>query len=102
MTDRLQLYDVFGALVPGVLVFGAVLLVLAKRATDPLRTALPDRSTPVSSFLPKLDKLKANDRMYVIGYLLLQRGEISSVSTAGMNSWKKKLSKGRRPSFEST
>jgi hypothetical protein len=26
MADRLQLYDVFGSLVPGVLVFGAVLL----------------------------------------------------------------------------
>lgn len=67
-----------------IIVVVIVLILFVKRSTDPLRTPLPDRSAPVSSFIPKLDKLKTNDRMYVIGYLLLQRGEITSVSTDNM------------------
>lgn len=57
----------------------------AKRAHDPRRTPMPDKSAPITAIQPQLDKLQQEDRQLVIGYLLLQRGDISSLSTHGIS-----------------
>jgi hypothetical protein len=57
----------------------------AKRVLDPTRTPMPDKAAPIAAIEPELDKLKPVDRQLVIGYLLLQRGEISSLSTRGIS-----------------
>ncbi len=82
--SRKKLAIIVGAAVAGVVVLG-VIYAGAKRALDPTRTAMPDKSTPIAAIEPDLDKLKPLDRQLVIGYLLLQRGEITSLSTRGIN-----------------
>lgn len=69
---------VAAAVVAGVIYGGA------KRALDPARTPIPDKAAPIASIEPDLDKLKPLDRQLVIGYLLLQRGDIGSLSTRGI------------------
>ncbi len=72
------------SVVVGVVVAGLV-YVGVKRALDPKRTPMPDKTAPIAAIQPQLDKLKSEDRQLVIGYLLLQRGEVGSLSTHGIS-----------------
>lgn len=67
-----------GVVVAGLIYFGV------KYALDPLRAPIPDKTVPISAIQSKLDRLTRLDRQLVIGYLLLQRGEVGSLPTASI------------------
>lgn len=55
-----------------------------RHAFNPLATPMPAASVPIASIEPEIDKLQRPDRQLLIGYLLLQRGELRSVPTRGL------------------
>lgn len=74
-----------GAATVAAVVIAGVILFGTKRALDPMQTPLPNRDSSITAIQPLLDKLKPGDRQLVIGYLLLQRGDITSLSTHDIN-----------------
>lgn len=72
------------AAVAGVVAIG-VISGAVKRANDPMRVAMPEPAAPISGIEPALDKLTAEDRQLLMGYLLLQRGEITSLPTQNLS-----------------
>ena len=67
------------------MIVAGLVYVGVKRAHDPKRALIPDRTAPITAIQPQLDKLQREDRQLVIGYLLLQRGEVGSLSTHGIS-----------------
>lgn len=82
--SRNKIVGVAAAVVVGVAI-ASVVFTGVKRAHDPLRAPMPDRAAPISAIEPQLDKLKPEDRQLAIGYLLLERGEITSLSTKNLS-----------------
>lgn len=70
-----------------VVVVGVIVaLLFAKGHTfNPMNTPMPAANVPIASIEPKIDKLKRGDRQLLIGYLLLQRGQLRSVPTKGLS-----------------
>lgn len=72
------------AVVVGVAI-ASVVFSRVKRAHDPMRAPMPDMAAPISAIEPQLDKLKPEQRQLAIGYLLLERGQITSLSTKNLD-----------------
>ena len=79
---RNKLLAIGGAVMSVVVIAGVILAVQYVR--DPMRTPMPDKGAPIAAIQAQMDKLKPVDRRLLIGYLLLQRGEIPSLSTQGI------------------
>ena len=82
--SRNKLAAIAGAALAGVIAI-AVIFSAVKRANDPMRAPVPDAGAPVSRIEPVLDKLTPDDRKLAIAYLMLQRGEITSLPTKGLS-----------------
>jgi len=72
-----------GAVAAAVVIVGVLLG--TRHAFNPLETPMPAANVPIASIEPGIDKLKRADRQLLIGYLLLQRGELRSVPTQGLS-----------------